>query len=99
MATDTPTPRPGYRVEKDPLGYRHVPDGAYYGVQVSRAIENFTISGQRPHPALVRAVVQVKKAAARANMATGRLPTAIGDAIVEAARQVPVRVCWSQRWT
>ena len=89
MGNDQPPAAiPGHRLEKDPLGYRHVPDGAYYGVQVSRAIENFTISGQRPHPALVRAVVQVKKAAARANMATGRLPTAIGDAIVEAADEL-----------
>ena len=88
MATDQPTALPGHRLEKDPLGYRNVPDDAYYGVQVARAIENFTISGMRPHVALVRAVVQVKKAAARANLATGRLPRQIGEAIVEAADEI-----------
>jgi aspartate ammonia-lyase len=83
-----PTPRPGYRIEKDPLGYLEVPESAYYGVQTARGIHNFPISGGRPHPALVRATVQVKKAAARANMATGRLPKQLGNAIVEAADEI-----------
>jgi aspartate ammonia-lyase len=75
-------------VEKDPLGYLEVPESAYYGVQTARGIHNFPISGTRPHPALVRAIVGVKKAAARANMATGRLPKQIGNAIVEAADEI-----------
>ena len=83
-----PTPRPGFRVEKDPLGFLEVPDTAYYGVQTARGIHNFPISGARPHPALVRAIVCVKKAAARANMATGRLPKQLGNAIVEAADEI-----------
>jgi aspartate ammonia-lyase len=83
-----PAPRPGFRVEKDPLGYLEVPDSAYFGVQTARGIHNFPISGARPHPALVRAIVQVKKAAARANMATGRLPKRLGNAIVEAADEI-----------
>ena len=83
-----PTPRPGFRVEKDPLGYLEVPDSAYYGVQTARGIHNFPISGTLPNAALVRAIVQVKKAAARANMATGRLPKRLGNAIVEAADEI-----------
>jgi aspartate ammonia-lyase len=83
-----PTPRPGFRIEKDPLGYLEVPDSAYYGVQTARGIHNFPISGTRPHPALVRAIVGVKKAAARANMTTGRLPKQLGNAIVEAADEI-----------
>ena len=86
--TIPPAPRPGFRIEKDPLGYLEVPDGAYYGVQTARGIHNFPISGTLPHPALVRAIVQVKKAAARANMATGRLPKQLGNAIVEAADEI-----------
>ena len=84
----SPAPRPGFRVEKDPLGYLEVPESAYYGVQTARGIHNFPISGGLPHPALVRAIVQVKKAAARANMATGRLPKRLGNAIVEAAEEI-----------
>jgi aspartate ammonia-lyase len=83
-----PTPRPGFRIEKDPLGYLEVPESAYYGVQTARGIHNFPISGGRPNIALVRATVQVKKAAARANMTTGRLPKSLGNAIVEAAEEI-----------
>ena len=81
-----PTPRPGLRIEKDPLGWLEVPADAYHGVQTARAVVNFPISGRRgPHPAMIRGLLQVKKAAARANHATGRLPDHLHDAIVRAA--------------
>src|SRR4051812_36867749 len=76
------------RTEKDPLGELEVPFHAYYGVQTQRAIRNFPISGRLPDPALVAAAVQVKKAAARANRETGRLPADIGDAIVHGADEI-----------
>jgi aspartate ammonia-lyase len=75
------------RIEKDTLGEMEVPAEAYYGAQTARAVHNFPISGLKPHPAFVRAVVVIKKAAAKANMATGRLPAALGNAIVEAANE------------
>jgi aspartate ammonia-lyase len=73
------------RIEKDTLGAVEVPAGAYYGAQTARALTNFPISGLKPHPSLVWGTVVIKKCAAIANMATGRLPAEIGDAIVEAA--------------
>jgi aspartate ammonia-lyase len=76
---------PLFRVERDPLGEVRVPASAYYGAQTQRALENFPISGLRAPDELVRATILVKKAAARANMATRRLDRAIGDAIVSAA--------------
>jgi aspartate ammonia-lyase len=76
------------RIERDPLGTLEVPADAYYGVQTARAIANFPISGRRPDIALVRAAVQVKKAAARANHATGRLPEHIAAAIIRAADEI-----------
>ncbi|HVM30423.1 MAG TPA: aspartate ammonia-lyase [Candidatus Limnocylindrales bacterium] len=76
------------RTEKDPLGTLDVPADAYYGVQTARAIANFPISGRRPDIALVRAAVQVKKAAARANHSTGRLPTQLAEAIIRAADEI-----------
>ena len=88
MPEPAPTPRPGYRMERDPLGWLEVPEDAYWGVQAQRAIHNFPISGMRPNPALVRAAVQVKKAAARANHSTGRLPDHLYQAIVQAADEV-----------
>jgi aspartate ammonia-lyase len=76
------------RIERDPLGEHAVPADAYYGIQTARAIENFPISGLRAHPELVTATVLVKKAAAEANAALGRLEAALGDAIVRAADEV-----------
>ena len=73
------------RTEKDTLGTVEVPADAYYGAQTARAVANFPISGLRPHPALVWGTVVIKKCAAKANMATGRLPEEIGSAIVLAA--------------
>lgn len=73
------------RIEKDTLGAVEVPEDAYYGAQTARAVVNFPISGLRPHPALVWATVLVKKCAARANSATGRLDATIGRAIESAA--------------
>jgi len=76
------------RIEKDTLGEMEVPAEVYYGAQTARAVHNFPISGLKPHPAFVWAVVIIKKCAAKANMATGRLSMEIGDAIVAAADEV-----------
>ena len=76
------------RIEKDTLGEMEVPAEAYYGAQTARALRNFPISGMKPHPAFVWAVVIIKKGAARVNMATGRLPGELGNAIVAAADEV-----------
>ncbi len=73
------------RIEKDTLGPVEVPADAYYGAQTVRAMDNFPISGLKPHPALVRGTIVIKKCAALANMATGRLPAEVGAAIVQAA--------------
>ena len=76
------------RIERDPLGERPVPADAYYGIQTARAAENFPISGLRAPADLVVATVLVKKAAAQANAALGRLEPRIADAIVRAADDV-----------
>jgi len=74
-----------FRTERDPLGERQVPADAYYGIQTIRAVENFPISGLRQPAPLVTATLLVKKAAAEANVAIGRLPREVGTAIVRAA--------------
>ena len=76
------------RTEHDFLGSLEVPDDVYYGVQTMRAIENFRITGQKLAPDFIVALAQVKKAAALANMDTGRLPHEIGDVLVRAADEV-----------
>jgi hypothetical protein len=61
------------RIERDPLGEYAVPDDAYYGIQTARAVENFPISGLRAPAQLITATVFIKKSAAQANVALGRL--------------------------
>jgi len=78
----------GGRIEQDSLGPLEVPSGALYGVQTERALQNFPISGQGPHPDLVWATVIVKKAAALANLRTGRLAEELARAIVSAADEI-----------
>ena len=76
------------RTEHDFLGNMEVPDDVYYGVQTMRAIENFYITGQKLDPDFIKALAVVKKAAALANMDTGRLPHEIGDVLVQAADEI-----------
>jgi aspartate ammonia-lyase len=77
-----------YRTERDPLGERQVPADAYYGIQTTRALENFPISGLKASPDFVTATILVKKAAAEANWSLGRLDPEVGAAIVGAADEV-----------
>jgi aspartate ammonia-lyase len=79
------TDETGFRIEKDTLGEVKVPEGALYGAQTRRAYENFRISGLPPQEDYVWGMVMIKKAAALANMGTGRLDRTIGEAIVQAA--------------
>jgi len=76
------------RTEHDALGPVEVPAGALWGAQTQRAIDNFPISGMRSHPALIRALVQVKRAAAVANASLGGIPPGVGAAIVAACDEV-----------
>ena len=74
-----------FRTERDTLGEVRVPADALYGAQTQRAKDNFPISGLPPQPDYLWGMIVVKKAAALANMDTGRLDKVIGEAIVAAA--------------
>jgi aspartate ammonia-lyase len=76
------------RMERDPLGELPVPAWALYGVQTERARQNFPISGLKPLPVFVDAMVWIKKAAALTHKATGRLEARLADAIIQAADEV-----------
>jgi aspartate ammonia-lyase len=76
------------RIEKDPLGQKEVPASALYGIQTLRAVENFPISGLRPLPVFVDAVIWIKRSAALVHKQTGRLAPELADAIVKAADEV-----------
>lgn len=76
------------RSEHDLLGTREIPNDAYYGIQTQRALENFPITGYRPHKELVLALAMVKKAAALANMKVGQLEKEKADAIIQATDEI-----------
>jgi len=76
------------RTETDSLGPVEVPADALYGAQTARAVVNFPISGLRAHPALIRALVMVKLAAAEANQSLGLITSEQGGAIQRAAREI-----------
>ena len=76
------------RIEHDFLGELEVPDNVLYGVQTMRAKENFQITGQTIDKDFIKALATVKKAAALANMSTGRLDKKIGELLVKAADEI-----------
>jgi aspartate ammonia-lyase len=76
------------RTEEDSLGKLSVPEEAYYGIQTLRATQNFPISGLKSHPAMVDAVVLIKKAAALANSELGRLKKKNAEAIIKACDEI-----------
>lgn len=86
------------RIEHDSLGDVAVPDEALFGAQTQRAVDNFRISGVGPHPDFVWATVLIKKAAATANMRTGRLDRRLAEAIVAAADEVLVDGAWTEQF-
>ncbi|WP_052481054.1 class II fumarate hydratase [Gilvimarinus agarilyticus] len=74
------------RIESDSLGDVKVPQDALYGAQTQRAVDNFTLGGG-PLPApLIDAIVQVKHAAARANIECEALDFARAGAIQTACK-------------
>jgi aspartate ammonia-lyase len=76
----------GYRIEKDFLGEKQIPEDAYYGVQTLRGKENFLITNMpvSKEPNFVKAFGYVKKAAAMANRDLGVLDARIAEAIMGA---------------
>ncbi len=78
------------RLEHDLLGERDVPANVYWGIHTLRALENFPISGQPigSYTDFVRALVQVKHAAALSNRELGLLDTERCSAITTACQEI-----------
>ncbi|ACV61139.1 fumarate lyase [Desulfofarcimen acetoxidans DSM 771] len=77
-----------YRVEKDLLGELKLPRAAYYGINSLRASQNFAVSGYGVNKHLLRALAEVKLAAAQANLQASLLPAETARAICSAAQEV-----------
>jgi fumarate hydratase, class II len=79
---------PRTRTEKDTFGPIEVPEGALWGAQTQRSLENFAISNERLPAALLYSLALVKKAAALVNVELGALDSTLAEAIVRAADEV-----------
>jgi len=76
------------RTETDTFGPIEVDASRYWGAQSQRSIGNFKIGWEKQPKPVIRALGIIKRAAAEANMALGRLDPKIGAAIVAAAQEV-----------
>ena len=76
------------RIERDSMGSMPIPDDALWGAQTQRAVENFDISGLRFGRRFIRALGQVKRACAQANVDLGLLDPDLGAAIIQACDEV-----------
>ena len=76
------------RIERDSMGEFEVPVDAYYGAQTMRAVVNFPISDLRFPRSFIRALANVKLAAAHTNADLGLLDSDISAAIAAAAQEV-----------
>ncbi len=75
------------RTERDTFGPIEVPADRLWGAQTQRSLQFFRISSEKMPPELIRALLLVKRAAARVNLALGALPAEKAGAIVAAAEE------------
>jgi len=76
------------RKERDAFGEVEVPIDAYWGVVTQRAIQHFQISGRRFPVSFIRALAEVKKACAKANLQMGKIDEEKGRAVLAAVEEV-----------
>lgn len=72
------------RIEKDKLGALEINDSSLFGIHSQRSYNNFVKSSERINPFLIKAYLQVKKAAAETNYKCGVLFKDKFDVIDEA---------------
>lgn len=86
-----PLSAPPMRTEQDLIGTLQLPVDALYGIQTQRAINLYPLNGEKTladYPALLQALLQIKKIAARTNLQTGELEPALASAIIAACDQL-----------
>jgi fumarate hydratase class II len=76
---------PATRTERDTFGPIEVPADRLWGAQTQRSLEHFRISTEKMPAALIRALLIVKRSAARVNVVLGTLDKTKAEAIIAAA--------------
>ena len=78
----------GNRIEQDTMGRVEVPEGAYYGAQTARSLQNFDIGIEKIPKELIHAFGVLKKAAALVNRELGLLSQEKAGLIEQAAQEI-----------
>ncbi|MDP4014149.1 MAG: class II fumarate hydratase [Candidatus Nanopelagicales bacterium] len=78
----------GERAESDSLGTVKVPADRYWGAQTQRSLEHFDIGDDRMPKEVYHAYGYIKRAAAKVNARTGRLPEWMGELIERVGDEV-----------
>ena len=76
------------RLERDSMGELKVPAKAYYGGNTRRAELNFPISNLRLGRSFIKAIGQIKQAAAFVNLDLGAIEPDIAQAIIDSSQRV-----------
>jgi fumarate hydratase, class II len=76
------------RTETDSFGPIEVPAGRYWAAQTERSLRFFKIGWEKQPTSVIWALGVIKRAAAEANMALGKLDAEVGAAVVAAAQEV-----------
>ena len=76
------------RIETDTFGPIEVAADRYWGAQAQRSLGNFKIGWEKQPLPIVRALGIVKRAAAEANLALGKLDPKVAATIIAAANEV-----------
>jgi len=77
-----------FRTETDSLGEVRVPNGKLWGAQTQRSLEHFSIGKDLIPREMITAYATLKKAAANANRASGRLNDRVHDLIVRVCDEI-----------
>ena len=77
-----------YRSDNDSLGSVKIPADAYYGPFTGRAIRQYHVTGQNPHPYLIKSFVMIKRSAAIANMKAKALDRKRASTVIKACDRI-----------
>ncbi|MCD6459947.1 aspartate ammonia-lyase [bacterium] len=77
-----------YRIEKDLLGERKIPNTLYYGIHTLRAMENFPLTSYKIDPAFIKSFGLVKKACILTNAELGYLKKTLVSPLVTAVEEL-----------
>lgn len=76
------------RTEEDLLGEKKLDEEAYYGINTLRAADNFTLTDRKVNLELIKAIVEIKQAAATVNYELTELNKKKKDAILQACQEI-----------